>query len=401
MPKALDQMRVLDLTQWEAGPACTQMLAFLGADVIKIESPNGGDTARSVATDDPELDGHYFTIVNANKRSVTLNLKRPKGREMFLKLVETADVVVENFSLGVMERLGLDYEALKRANPLIIYATIKGFGTYGPYSGYKSFDMIAQAMGGAMTVTGSPDGPPTRPGPAIGDTGAGLHAALGIAAAYIDRLTHGRGQKVEVSMQDAVINFTRMQIRDVYPSGQPSPRLGNRVVAGIPANVFPCRPGGPNDYVYIYIAPGAQAMWEALLVTMGREDLLQDERFGQVTAIRPYRDEVEALVSEWTRQYTKHEVMNALGEAGVPCGACLDSCEVLSDAHLRERGMVVDVTHPTRGTYPVPGSPVQLSASPLDVEPAPLLGQHNADVYGALLGLTTEDVNALKRSGDI
>jgi formyl-CoA transferase len=401
MTKALDQMLVLDLTQFEAGPSCTELLAFLGAEVIKIEHPEWGDMGRPLGTDQPGEDGYYFMLLNANKKSITLNLKSPKGRDMFLKMVERADVVVENFSPGVMERLQLDYDTLKQVNPMIIYATIKGFGTYGPYSEYKSFDMIAQATGGAFSVTGTADGPPLKPGPTLGDTGTGIHTAAGIMAAYIDRMTHGRGQKVEVSMQDAVVNFCRVKIRETYVTGEAASRMGNRTPQTSPANIFPCKPGGPNDYAYIFVMPTTQSMWDNLLKVIGREDLLDDERFADITTLHEYNDEIEAIVTAWTKQHTKHEVMERLGMAGVPCGACLDTKEILGDRHLRDRGMVVDVEHPRRGKFAMPGCPVQLSASPVEVTPSPLLGQHNTEVYAKLLGLSEDDLGTLRQEGQI
>jgi formyl-CoA transferase len=401
MTKALDQMLVLDLTQFEAGPSCTELLAFLGAEVIKIEHPEWGDMGRPLGTDQPGEDGYYFMLLNANKKSITLNLKTPKGRDMFLKMVERADVVVENFSPGVMERLQLDYDTLKQVNPMIIYATIKGFGTYGPYSEYKSFDMIAQATGGSFSVTGAADGLPMKPGPTLGDTGTGIHTAAGIMAAYIDRMTHGRGQKVEVSMQDAVVNFCRVKIRETYVTGEAASRMGNRTPQTSPANIFPCRPGGPNDYVYIFVMPTTQSMWDNLLKVIGREDLLHDERFADITTLHEYNDEIEAIVTAWTRQHTKYEVMELLGMAGVPCGACLDTKEILEDRHLRTRGMVVDVEHPRRGKFAMPGCPVQLSASPVEVTPAPLLGQHNTEVYAKLLGLSEDELQALRQEGQV
>lgn len=401
MNKALDQMLVLDLTQFEAGPSCTELLAFLGADVIKIEHPEWGDMGRALAADRPGEDGYYFMLLNANKKSITLNLKSAQGREMFLKMVAQADVVVENFSPGVMERLHLGYDVLKEANPMIIYATIKGFGSYGPYSQYKSFDMIAQAAGGAFSVTGTADGPPLKPGPTLGDTGTGIHTAAGIMAAYIDRMTHGRGQKVEVSMQDAVVNYCRVKIRESYVTGAAATRMGNRTPRTSPANVFPCKPGGPNDYVYVFVMPTTQSMWDNLLKSMGREELLHDERFAEISELYQYNDEIEAMVAEWTKQHTKYEVMDILGKAGVPCGACLDTLEVLNDPHLRMRGMVVDVEHPKAGKFAMPACPVQLSESPVEVQPSPLLGQHNADVYSRLLGLTEVDLQALHDTGDV
>jgi formyl-CoA transferase len=401
MTQALDQMLVLDLTQFESGPSCTELLAFLGADVIKIEPPEWGDMGRALAADRPGEDGYYFMLLNANKKSVTLNLKSERGREMFLQMVAQADVVIEKYSPGVMDRLGLGYESHKEANPMIIYATIKGFGTYGPYRDYTSCDMIAQATGGAFSVTGPAEGPPMKPGPTLGDTGTGIHTAVGILAAYIDRMTHGRGQKVEVSMQDAVVNYCRVKIRESYVTGAAAARLGNRTLQTSPANVFPCKPGGPNDYVYVCVMPTTQSMWDNLLQSMGREELLDDDRYADITQLYPYNDEIEAIVGEWTRKHTKYEVMDILGKAGVPCGACLDTLEVLNDPHLRQRGMVVDVDHPKAGQFAMPACPIQLSESPVDVVPSPLLGQDNTVVYKRLLGLDEGRLEALRQTGDI
>ncbi|GIX46112.1 MAG: hypothetical protein KatS3mg131_0323 [Candidatus Tectimicrobiota bacterium] len=262
MPQALSAMKVLDVTQFEAGPSASMMLAFLGAEVIKIEPPGQGEPGRYLRSDTPGLDAHFFLLLNANKRSLTLNLKNDEGKAIFLELVKKADVVIENLGPGAIERLGLGYEVLREVNPGIIFATIKGFGSFGPYSEYKSFDMIAQAMAGALSVTGLPDTPPLLPGFSFGDTGTGLHAALGILAAYIQRLQTGRGQRVEVSMQDAMVNFSRVTTMSHYSTGQPAPRRGNSNPNTVPSGLYPCKPGGPNDYVYIH--PGTQKMWEAL-----------------------------------------------------------------------------------------------------------------------------------------
>jgi len=251
MSKALDGIRVLDLTQYEAGPSCTQMLAWLGADVIKIEAP-GGEPGRTALSDKRGEDAWFFLLLNSNKKGVTLNLKAPRGRAMFEDLVKTADVVVENMGPGAMERLGLGYESLKKLNPRIIAASVKGFGSTGPYAEYKSFEWIAQAMAGAMSMTGSPDGPPTKAIGGLADTGAGLHTAIGILAAIVQRHATGVGQQVEVAQQEAVVNLLRIHLRESYTTGKPAPRQGNRSAAAAPSNIYRCRPGGSNDYVLVH-----------------------------------------------------------------------------------------------------------------------------------------------------
>jgi formyl-CoA transferase len=398
MAKALDGIRVLDLTQYEAGPSCTEMLAWLGAEVIKIEPP-AGEPARRGMGDRPDMDSVFFCMLNANKQGVTLNLKAERGRQMFEALAKGADVVVENLGPGAMERLGLGHEALARINPRIITASVKGFGSAGPYSDYKSFEMIAQAMGGVMALTGAPDGPPVRVEAGLGDTGAGLHAAIGILAAIVQRQATGVGQRVEVAQQDAVVNLTRIHFREHHIGVRPIPRKGNRSPGAAPSNLYRCQPFGPNDYVFIHVAN--TDMWKALARAIGHAELADDPRFAERTDRVAHVEELEALVEGWTGKRTKHEAMEALGKVGVPCGAVLDSAEVLDNEHLRGRGMVVDVDHPTRGRMAIPGNPVHLSSSQTEVTRAPLLGEHNAEVYGRLLHLGEAELGQLKRDGVI
>ena len=311
--RALSGMRVLDLTQFEAGTTCTQFLGWLGADILKIEPP-GGEQSRRNRPEVPGLDAMFFLVFNANKRSVTIDLKQPAGTKLFLQLVEKADVVVENFAPGLMERLGLDYERLRATNPRIIVARIKGFGLSGPYHEYKSFDMIAQAMGGVMSVTGFADREPVRCGAAIGDTGTGVHAAGAIMAAYIQRQRTGHGQLVEVAMQEVVANFLRGRYVDHYRDGKPSMRKDNEITGGVPGGAYLCAPGGPNDYAYIYVQPMNTDMWRDFVTAIGREDLLADPRYGDAKSRWEHRDALNALVREWTGARTKHEVMETLGQ---------------------------------------------------------------------------------------
>ena len=396
MSQALQGIRVIDMTHNQAGPACAQILGFLGADVIKLEEPKGGDVARTNLRDKPDSDSLFFLILNANKRSLTLNLKTEDGKALFRKIVVESDVLLENFGPGALDRLGLGYDVLSHINPRLIYATIKGFGTYGPYSGYKSFEPIAQAMGGAMAVTGFPENPPTYVFPAIGDSGTGMHMAIGILAALQQRHTSGKGQHVEVSMQDAVVNLIRVSLRDHQRLGHPPPRAGNQLGRTVPGTTYPCAPGGPNDYVYIFAQP---QMWQPFLGAIGQPELADDPRFKTAEARWENREVLNAIVGRWTGQRSKHEVMRILGEAGVPSGACQDTGEVLADAHLRARDMIVDVDFPTRGTYQTVGCPIKLSASPAEITRPPLLGEHTDELLGSLCGVGPQELQRLRESG--
>jgi len=396
MNQALSGIRVIDMTHNQAGPACAQILGFLGADVIKLEEPKGGDVARTNMRDKPDSDSLFFLILNANKRSLTLNLKTDEGKALFKKVIAQSDVLLENFGPGALDRLGLGYAALRGVNPRLIYATIKGFGTYGPYSGFKSFEPIAQAMGGAMSVTGFPENPPTYIYPAIGDSGTGMHMAIGILAALQQRHATGQGQHVEVSMQDAVVNLIRVSLRDHQRTGRPMPRNGNQLGHTVPGTTYPCAPGGPNDYVYIYAQP---QMWKAFAGAIGQPELADDPRFKTPDGRWENREALNAIVAAWTRQRGKHEVMRVLGEAGVPSGACQDTGEVLADPHLRARDMIVDVEYPARGIYQTVGCPIKLSESPADVQRPPLLGEHTAEVLAALCGVGAEEVKRLREQG--
>ncbi len=397
--KALDHIKVLDLTQFEAGPSCTELLAFLGADVIKVEPPKNGEQGRYLITDKPGLDSPYFLLLNASKKSITINLKSEQGLALFKSLLPHFDVLVENYGPGAVQQLGLSYDVVSAINPRIVYAQVKGFGTYGPYSGYKSFDMIAQATGGAMSVTGTAETEPIRPGPTIGDTGTGVHCAVGILAALLQRDKTDRGQRIEVAMQDAVLNLSRIGLMGHYYGDIPAQRRGNRVAGLAPTDLYPCSPGGRNDYAYLITT--TKEMWEALVNAMGRPELLTDPRFVDQRVRAQHTEELFEIVASWTRQLSKFEVMRILGEAGVPCGAVLDSGDILENAHLKARGMIQTIEHPTRGSFTMPGCAVQMSDSPAEVRPAPLLGQHNAEVLGNLLGLTAGDLAGLKENGAI
>jgi len=397
MATALEGIRVLDCSQFEAGPSCAETLAWLGAEVIKIEPPTG-EQARYGFSEQPGVDSTFFCMLNMNKKSVTLNLKSERGREMFQALAKTADVVIENLGPGAMERLGLGHEALAKLNPRIITASVKGFGSDGPYASYKSFEMIAQAMGGVMSVTGTADGPPTKVESGIGDTATGLHAAIGILGAIIQRGVTGVGQRIEIAQQDVVVNLTRIHFREHYLGVTPVPRRGNRSPTAVPSNTYRCPPFGPNDYVYIHVAN--PEMWKAFVNVLGQPELA-DPRLADRAERLARRDEIEAIIERWTGTRTKHEVMALLGPAGVPCGAVLDSAEVMANEHLRGRGMIVDVEHPKRGRMAMPASPIRMSASSTDVTRAPLLGEHNAEVLGKVCGLGADELAALKADGVI
>ncbi len=397
MNKALTGIRVVDLTNNQAGPSCGQILAWLGADVIKVEEPGKGDPARQTLKDRPDADSLFFLSFNANKRSLPLNLKHESAKAVFRTLLKTADVLLENFGPGVIERLGFGYEALRQINPRLVFASIKGFGTYGPYRDYKSYEPIAQAMGGAMSVTGSPDGPPMYVWPSIGDSGTGMHCVIGILAALLQRHTSGEGQRVEVSMQDAVVNLIRVSLRDHQRLGAPMPRTGNQLGSGVPGTTYRCRPGGANDYVFIFVQ---QQMWHPLLRAIGRDDLVGDARYETGDARWAHRDEINALVEAWTSQRSKHDVAKILASAGVPCGAVLDTGEILTDPHLLARDMIVEVNHPVRGKYLTVGNPIKLSSSPTTIGPSPLLGQHREEILKEL-GYDTAAIESLAKDGAI
>src|SRR6476469_1675256 len=336
MTQALEGIRIIDMTHNQAGPACAQILAFLGADVIKLEEPKGGDVARRNMRDKPDSDSLFFLLFNANKRSLTLNLTSEDGKRLLRHVIANSDVLVENFGPGALDRLGLGYDALAKVNPRLIYATIKGFGTYGPYSGFKSFEPIAQAMGGAMCVTGFPDGPPTYTWPSIGDSGTGMHMAIAILAAINQRHATGRGQHVEVSMQESVLNLIRVSLREHQRTGV-SVRTGNQLGKTVPGTTYRCAPGGPNDLVYIYAQP---QMWPAVCKVLGRPELEHDPLYKTAGDRWTNRATLDGIVTEWTSTRTKHEVMKLMGDAGVPAGACQDTSEVLADPHLKARDMI-------------------------------------------------------------
>jgi formyl-CoA transferase len=408
--RALSGVRVLDMTHVQAGPGCTQILAWLGADVVKVELPGRGDITRQQLRDLPDVDSLYFTMLNCNKRSVTLNTKLPEGREMFKALLRESDVLVENFGPGVLDRQGYSWETIQEINPRLIYASIKGFGP-GRYEDFKAYEPVAQAMGGSMSTTGWPDGRPTVTGAQIGDSGTGVHTVAAILAALYQRDVHsGRGQRVVCTMQDSVLNLCRVKMRDQqrlehgrlseYPNESFDgvvPRSGNASGGGQPGAALRCSPGGENDYVYMVIQP---PVWAPLAALIERPELAEDPRFATPAARLPILDEVWAAIEAWTSRHSKAEVLEKCNAIDVPCGPVLSMKELLEDPDLRARGMIVAVEHPERGTFYTIGSPLQLSDSPVEVKRSPLLGEHNADVYGKL-GYDEAKLAQLRESGVI
>lgn len=400
---ALAGIRIVDLTQFEAGTSCTETLAWLGADVIKVEPPKRGEQGRGATTDKLGSDSPYFLLLNANKRSVTCNLKTEEGRKLVEKLIAQADIFIENFAPGAIERLGFDYERVRSINPRIVYAQIKGFASTGRFRNFLAFDPIAQAAGGALSITGENGGRPLKPGPNIGDTGAGLHCAIGILAALHQRHTTNEGQRIEVTMQDAVINFGRIAYAAQYMFDAPAPRCGNQsIIAGTsPSEVYPCKGGGPNDYCYVYTTRASNAHWHRLLEVVNRTDLLDDPRFIDAKSRAANFRSVDEIISAWTVQHDKHTVMQLIGDAGIPVSATFDTVELSQDPDLRERGTFVTVDHPVRGEFVLPGAMIKLSDSHVPVKPAPLLGADNIEIYRDLLGVPEDEIIRLQEAGVI
>ncbi|MBI4776390.1 MAG: CoA transferase [Deltaproteobacteria bacterium] len=391
MTKPLEGVRVLDLTQFESGPSCTLLLGYLGAEVIKVERPGVGEPARTQFLENlDEGDCWYFLMLNSNKKSITLNLKSDEGKTLFKKLVALADVVVENFRPGTMDRLGLGREMLQEINPRLIYASISGYGLSGKYRDYPAFDIIAQAMGGAVSCTGYPDRPPVRCGPSIGDVVGGLNLTIGALAALFHRQTTGKGELVEVSLQESILNLLRSAYQGHYHTGKPIPRIGSRYVGNCPWDTYPTSDG------YVVIGALTPDQWANLCEVIGRSDMAHAPGFER-SADRywKHRDEVDGMIANWTADKPKKNVMESLVARGVPCGMVMDSAELLEDPHLLEREMIVEITHPQRGTFKQLASPVRIGDAKLEVTPAPLLGQHNEEIYSQLLGYTLEQLSEL------
>jgi crotonobetainyl-CoA:carnitine CoA-transferase CaiB-like acyl-CoA transferase len=399
--QCLAGVRVLDLTQFEAGPTSTEALAWLGAEVVKVENPKGGEPGRTAFVG-PEgsPDSYYFFEFNANKKSVTVNLKSERGLALVTDMARRADVMIENMAPGTIERIGLGYDAVRAVNPGIIYCQIKGFGEGSPYEKNLAFDMIAQACGGTMSITGEPDGPPCKPGPSLGDTGTGMLMAISILGALYERKTTGHGRRLQIAMQDAMLHYIRIAFQQQAVTGKAAGRAGSRSVTGSPppAGIFPCAPGGPNDWIYVFARQ--RDHWHNLLKAIGREELIGDPRYETIEARRERRDEVDAMVADFTRRHDKHEAMRLIGAAGTPAGAVLDTMELMAEPSFERRGILQVMQHPT-GPFKMPSWPVRFDGAPPKLEPAPLLGQHSAAVFGEWLGMSAGDVEALKKEGVI
>jgi crotonobetainyl-CoA:carnitine CoA-transferase CaiB-like acyl-CoA transferase len=397
MPKALDDVRIVDLTRVIAGPFSTMLLADMGAEVIKIELPGRGDDGRYGY---PTVEGVpvAFLALNRNKKGITLDIRKPRGAEILRQLVAGADVVVENFSAGTMQKWGLGYDSLSADNERLIYAALSGFGQTGPYANRTSYDIIAQAMGGLMSLTGSADGPPMRGGGSLGDFIGGVFAAVAILSALHYRERSGKGQMVDISNMDAVFS-----ILDNWPTvyamtGKLPPRLGNRHPSTAPYDCFKAADG------YVVIGVGNSRLFRELVAAMGMPELGRDPRYKAPTARLERHDEVNRLVADWARNKTVAEIIAILGPEGanVPCAPVMNVDQLLDDPHLRSREMIVELEHETLGKVPVPGIPFKLSESPGEVEHlGPSLGQHNEDVYAGLLGLSTEELRQLEADGVI
>ena len=413
MSKALDGVRILDMTHVQSGPTCTQLLAWFGADVVKVERAGVGDATRGQLRDIPDVDSLYFTMLNHNKRSITLDTKNEKGKEVFERLLRCCDVLVENFAPGALDRMGFPWEKIHEINPGIIYASVKGFGK-GPYQDCKVYENVAQCTGGSASTTGFDDGPPTVTGAQIGDTGTGLHLAIGILAALVHRQSTGLGQRVECAMQDGVMNLCRVKFRDQqrlqhgplteypqYPNGEfgsSVPRSGNASGGGQPGWAVKTKPGGPNDYVYVIIQPPG---WAHLMRVIGREDLIDDPEWSTPQVRLPKLDQCFAMIEEWTKTKTKFEVMETLNPLNVPCGPILSIEELINEEALMKTGTVVEVDHPERGKYRTVGNPIKLSNSPTEVIRSPLLGEHTDQILTDVLGYSKSEIETLREAGAV
>jgi formyl-CoA transferase len=413
MGKALDGIRILDMTHVQSGPTCTQILAWFGADVIKVELPGRGDITRGQLRDKPNVDSLYFTMLNCNKRSITINTKHEKGKEVFRKLIKSCDVMVENFAPGALDRQGFTWEAIHELNPRLIYASVKGFGP-GPFEDCKVYENIAQCTGGAASTTGFDDGPPLVTGAQIGDSGTGIHLVAGILAALFQREKSGQGQRVTCAMQDTVLNLCRVKLRDQqrlaagplmeypqYPNGvfgDAVPRAGNASGGGQPGWAVRTKGGGPNDYIYVIIQPPG---WEPLMKLCSRPELITDPEWATPEKRLPKLDKCFEIIEQWAMTMDKLEVMRQLNKFDIPCGPILDMGEIATEQALRETGTVVEVDHPKRGKFLTVGNPIKLSDSPTEVKPSPLLGEHTDEILKSIVGWSDDEIAAAHKAGAV
>lgn len=391
-------VRVVDFTQFEAGPSCTESLAWLGAEVVKIENPKTGDPGRRLRAGQPDDDPYYFQQFNANKKSIALNLKDPQGLAIVKDLLAKASIMVENMAPGTIERLGLSYDEVKKINPAIIYCQVKGFGEGSPYEKNLAFDMIAQAMGGMISVTGERGRQPVKPGCSFGDTGTGMTMAITILGALRKAEKTGQGCRLQVAMQDAMLHYMRTNFATQGRTGKAVERDGTRSGGGsnAPSGLFPCKPGGPNDYVWIMTSRANPEHWTRLCKVMGREDLEKDPRFA-TPALRVKNDaELDPIISAWARTRTKYEAMEQIGGAGIPAGAVLDTMELQNDASLEQRGIMQVMEHKSYKGYKMPAWPVRINGKPPKIKSSPSLGEHTDNVLSTWLGMSADQVAKLK-----
>ncbi|AMO23728.1 formyl-CoA transferase [Ramlibacter solisilvae] len=412
MGKALDGVKILDFTHVQSGPTCTQLLAWFGADVIKVEKAGEGDATRGQLRDIDGVDSLYFTMLNHNKRSITVNTKDPRGKEVLETLIRKCDVLVENFAPGALDRMGFTWERIQELNPRMIVASVKGFGP-GPYEDCKVYENVAQCAGGSASTTGFDDGPPLVTGAQIGDSGTGVHLALGILAALYQRNTSGRGQKVLAAMQDAVLNLCRVKLRDQqrldrrhvmeeypqYPDrefGEAVPRAGNASGGGQPGWILKCKGWQTDPNAYIYFITQAP-VWDKICQVIGEEHWITDPNYATPKARLPHLKSIFARIEEWTKTKTKFEAMDILNKYDIPCGPILSMKEIAEDQSLRATGTIVEVDHPTRGKHLSVGNPIKLSDSPTEVTRSPLLGEHTVEVLEQL-GYSEAQIAELKQA---
>ena len=399
--KFLAGIRVVDFTQFEAGPSCTEALAWLGAEVVKVENPKTGDPGRRLRPGKPDDDPYYFQIFNANKKSITVDLKSARGLELVKNLLRKADVCVENMAPGTIERLGLGYDVVRELNPGIIYCQVKGFGSGSPYEKNLAFDMIAQATGGTISVTGEKGRMPVKPGLSLGDTGTGMTMAITIIGALYRRTATGEGHRLQVAMQDAMLHYMRTNFSTQARTGKAVERDGTRSGGGnnAPSGLYPCAPGAANDYVWIMTSRANPEHWSRLCKVMGREELISDPRFKAPDDRVRNISELDEIISAWACTRTKHEAMEQLGGAGIPAGAVFDTMELMNDKSFEQRGIMQVMQHPSYGSFKMPTWPVRVDGKPPRVTASPMLGEHTDDVLVSWLGLNEAEVKSLHSEG--